>query len=138
MENPDKLKQSKRIKGKKGDIFFDSIDYDILAVTQNEFVKPSQIADALKISLKNLQPHIMKLVKIGLLDGVLDNNDGQYAFTCYYKRMGGDNQFNFSKDVRGVVDFLNDIHSYIQNEKFENTMNKTFEGIPEIKKTKTK
>jgi hypothetical protein len=127
---------SKRVRGQKADIFFDSIDYGILALTQNAFKKSSQIAEELQLSPKNLHPHLMKLVKIGLLDGVLDSKDNEYAFTTYFKMSGEKNDFGFIKDERTTIQFLNDIFNYIQSEKFDNAMSKltTSDGMPEIKK----
>jgi len=125
-----------RAKGEKGDIFFDSIDYSILSVTQGEFRSAKDISEALKITPKNLHPHIMKLVEVGLLDGVLDKTTNQYVFTCYFKLTGKDNEWGFAPYTLNVFDFLNSINSHIQKLKFEGAMEnlKTSETTPEIKK----
>lgn len=119
--------------GKKADIFFDSIDYEILSSTQAGFKKMKELSRELNIAPHNLQPHIRKLVKINLLDGVLDKTDNQFSFTCYYKVHGGDNEWNFLQDNRTIPEFLNAIFNYIAEEKFDSAMDRevqTSEPLP--------
>ena len=125
-----------RSKGSKGDIFLDSIDFNILSLTQSDFKNADDLSKALNISPKNLHPHIMKLVNVGLLDGIRDSTTNQYVFTCYYKITGTKNDFGFTIDNRSVPVFLNDINSYIQRSKFEGAMEKlkTSDKVPEINK----
>jgi predicted transcriptional regulator len=140
MVHKDKIEQTKpRLKGAKGEIFFDSIDYSILSSTQSEFKSAKDISDELQIAIKNLHPHIMKLVDIGLIDGVLDKTTNQYVFTSYFKLTGKDNNWGFTQCNLSVFDFLNLINNYIQRLKFSGIMEKlkTSDISPEIKKDKT-
>ena len=135
MDKKTKLEQNVREKGEKADIFFDSIDYSILALTQDSFKSREEICEGLNIALKNLNPHIKKLVKIGLLDGVKDVETKTWVFSCYYKLSGDANNFGFLPETRNVFEFLEHINQAIQSEKVESDLDEVESvGRPEIKK----
>lgn len=129
-------KSYRRNQGKKGDVFFDSIDYNILFLTQNEFKSGIDLAKELNMAPKNLHAHIIKLVEVGLLDGIMDKSKNQYVFTSYYKLTNTQNEFNFIQDTRTPIQLLNTIKNYIEKQKFNEVMDKlkSTEKTPQIKK----
>jgi predicted transcriptional regulator len=127
-------KEFTRKEGTKGAVFFDSIDYNILFLTQTEFKSVKTLAVDLNMAPKNLHSHILKLVDVGLLDGVQVKNE--YVFTSYFKVTGEKNDYSFVQDLRTPTEFLNTLKNYIERQNYLSVMDqlKSVDKIPDIKK----
>lgn len=122
-----------RGKGKKGEVLFDTIDFGILSNAQHQFMTAEELAKQLNLTTKNIYPHIKKLVKVSLLDGVKDTQTGIWNFTSHFKMFGTKNDWNFTPNTDNAFNFLERLYGLYIEENFNKDIdNLVSEGKPKI------